>query len=555
MEFAQIALLLVVAAIAGIFARLLKQPLLLGYLFAGFVLSYLGLVSHSATFSGLGQIGVTLLLFLLGLEMNLGDLPSIGKVALITGLGQIVATVSLGFLLSLGLGLPILPAAYISVALTFSSTIVIIKLLSEKKDLGSLYGKISIGLLLIQDLVAIIVLMFLSGLGREVTASSYGLIFVKGLILIIATWVLSKKILPAIFDKFLSSSSELLFISSIAWALGVAALVGGPLGFTLEIGGFMAGLALSGLPEHLQIATKARPLRDFFLAIFFIVLGTQLVIGNFAVILFPVVALSLFVILIDPLIVLIILGLLGYSKRTALYVGLTMTQISEFSLILVAMGKNLGHINDTHVSIVVLVGIITMTVSTYLIMGADKIYKHVKKYIGIFERGKSKETALNTQKEMDDHVVLVGAGRTGRTVMNFLIKRKIPFVVLDFNPGVFTKLTAENIPVILGDGTDEDILELSALSKAKLLISTTSDIRDNQVILEIIKGFHFKPTTIFTSASREDGLLLYEKGADYVLVPHTVGGEHIRHLIATYGVGSDRIKKLGKASFNRLMNS
>lgn len=555
MEFQEIAILLVVAAVFGVGARFLKQPLLLGYLFAGLTLSFLGLVSHTETFSGLGQIGVTLLLFLLGIEMNLSDLPSIGKVVLLTGLGQLISTVGLGFLLSTILGLGIIPALYIGVALTFSSTIVIVKLLSEKKDLGSLYGKISIGLLLIQDLFAVVILMFLSGLGHDASITSYGLILVKGALLILATWALSKKVLPLVFDKFLSKSPELLFISSIAWALGVASLVGGPLGFTLEIGGFLAGIALSNLPEHLQIASRTRPLRDFFLAIFFVVLGTQLVIGNLGEILVPTLVLSAFVIIVDPIIVLLIMGMLGYTKRTALFVGLTMTQISEFSLILVAMGKNLGHLNDSHVSLVVFIGILTMTVSTYIILGADRIYKYLKKYIGIFERKGAHEAVLNSPLKLDDHVVLVGAGRTGNTVMNFLTKHKVPFVVLDFNPKVFTQLTAENIPVVLGDVTDEDILELVFLSKAKLLVSTTSDVNDNLMILEILKGMHIKPLTIFTGASREDGILLYEKGADYVLVPHTVGGEHIRHLLATYGVGGDRIKKLGKASFNRLMKT
>src|SRR5258708_37702122 len=139
--------------------------------------------------------------------------------------------------------------------------------------------------------------------------------------------------------------------------------------------------------------------------------------------------------------------------------------------------------------------------------------------------------------------------------MQYLRKKQILFITLDFNPRVFKELNSLNIPVILGDVTDEEILELAGVEKAKLLISTSPDINDNLIILEVLSGLHTKPTTIFTSASREDGIKLYENGANYVLVPHTVTGEHIRHILSTYGVGSERIRKLGKASYKRLRYS
>ncbi len=554
MEFSQVAILLVTAASVGAFAKLLKQPLLIGYLFAGFLLATFGVVSNIEVFSGLGQIGVTLLLFLVGLEMNLKELPSIGKVALMTGVGQILFTTGIGFALAFGLGFGILPAAYISIALAFSSTIIIVKLLSEKNDLDSLYGKISVGFLLVQDLVAVLILMYLAGLGRgDLSPTGYLLIGGKALLLLGAVWGLSKKVLPTLFNKYLANSQELLFISSIAWALGVASFVAGPLGFTYEIGGFLAGIALSNLPEHLEIASRTRPLRDFFLTIFFLILGTHLSIGGLGGIIVPAVIFSVFVLIGNPVIVLSILGFLGHKRRTSFLAGLTVAQISEFSLILVAMGVGLGHVSESVMAMVVVVAIVTMTISTYLILGADKVYLRLKDYLAIFEKRTPKELALIEEKELNDHVVLVGGGRTGKRLISFLNAKKWPFVLVDFNPKVFTSMTAEKVPVLFGDINDPEIADLLSLNNAKAVISTVSNLTDNLALIETLRNKKAKPTTIFTALTRGEAIKYYEAGVDYVVVPQTVAGEHMRHVLKVYGAGSERIGKMGKSHFKRLL--
>lgn len=556
MDFNSIAVLLVFAAASAAGAKLLKQPLLVGYLFAGFILSFLGIVTDIEVFSGLGQVGVALLLFLVGVEMKLDELPTIGKVAAIAGFSQIAVTSAGGFLISrFILGYGVVTSVYIAIALSFSSTIIVIKLLSEKKDLGSLYGKISVGLLLIQDFVAIIVLMFLAGLRHGgLTGVGYGLLALKGFLLIVATWILSKKVIPYIFDKFLASSSELLFISSVAWALGLSAFVGGPLGFTLEIGGFLAGLSLSNLPEHLQIASRTRPLRDFFLTIFFMTLGTKLIIGNLAAIILPSAVFSLFVLVGNPLVIIMILGFMGFTRRTSFLAGLTVAQISEFSLIMMSMGLALGHVTENEVTLVIVVAVVTMTISTYLILGADKIFKHIKKYLRFFERKSPRESAVNKDIIFKDHVVLIGADRTGRSVINFLRKKKVQFVVVDFNPNVFRKLTADNVPCIFGDISDSDIFSAAGVADARLVLSTISNLPANLYLLENIRRLNRKPLTMFTVTERADGIKLYEKKADYVIVPQRVAGEHIRHVLSTYGISAERIKKLGKSNFNRLIS-
>lgn len=558
MDFYQLSLLIVVASGFGIVARLLRQPLLVGYLVAGVVLASLGIVTDGESLNGLGQIGVTLLLFLLGMEMKLSELPSIGKVALLTGIGQIIFTSVIGFFIVTLLGFGILPAVYIAVALTFSSTIIMVKLLSEKKDLNSLYGRISVGFLLIQDFVAIIILMFLSGLGSGVQSpSGYVFMFLKVFALFFFVWILSKKVIPKFFEKVATDSSELILIVSIAWALGLASFIAGPVGFSLEIGGFLAGIAFSNLPEHLQIASRAKPLRDFFLTIFFLVLGTHLVIGGGAMSLLPVaIVLSLFVLIGNPLIVLAIMGFLGYKKRTSFLSGLTVAQISEFSLILMSMGLVLGHVDSSHVSLITLVGVITMTLSTYAILESEKIFKKFSKYLSIFEKSRTKEGVFVTDVDLEDHIVLVGCDRTGRNLYPYLVRKKVPFVVVDFNPEVFSSLSAQNIPVVFGDIGDEDIAEAVNIASARLVISTISKLVDNLTILESLQKMQkeeLKPATIFTANDRAEAVKLYEKGAGYVIVPEVVAGDYIRHLIRIYGSRGKRLRKAGKIHFNRLI--
>lgn len=550
MEFAQIALLIVAAASAGAMAKLVKQPLLVGYLFAGLTMGILGASGDTSSLEALGKIGVALLLFLVGLEMNIHELPAFGKPAIITGVGQIIFTTILGLFLASVLGFGVLTGLYIAIALAFSSTIIIVKLLGERRELASLHGRISVGFLLVQDLVAILLLMFLAGLERgEVSLGSYVLLVIKGLILMAGVWWLSQKVLPRLFTNLFDASSELVFIVSIAWALGASALVGGPLGFSLEIGGFLAGVALSNLPEHLQVASRARPLRDFFLTIFFFVLGTHLVIGDVLPLVIPAIILSLFVLVGNPIIVLILMGLMGFRKRTSFMAAITVAQISEFSLIVAAMGVTVGHITQDIVALIVMVAVITMTISTYMILGADTLYDKIKNYLKVFERKKTTASNLKTATKLEKHVVLIGCDRAGKVLLPLLKKTKV--IVLDFNPKVIKYLETKGVPHIFGDAADVEMLELLNIGEATSVISTIDDLRDSLIILAFAKKFPHPPVIVMKAGSIKEAIRLYENGADYVIVPDIVAGEHLRHLIKAHGVGS-ALTRLGKSHFKRI---
>lgn len=554
MSFNDISLLLVIAAGFGILAKLLKQPLLIGYIFAGLALSYFNLMSNREIFDSLGKIGVALLLFLVGMEIKIREIPTIGKVALITGLGQIIFTSVIGYFVAVVLGFSSITSIYIAIALSFSSTIIIVKLLSEKKDLNSLYGKIAIGFLLVQDLVAVLILMFLAGL-RDGNANVFSVffLFIKAILLFAFVWYLSKEILPRIFSRVVGHSQELLFVVSIAWALGISTLVGGSLGFSFEIGGFLAGLAFSNVPEHFGIASKTRSLRDFFLTLFFISLGGQLLVSGVSVILPKAIILSLLVLIGNPLIVMILMGFMGHKSRTSFLAAITVAQISEFSFILMAMGKSMGHVSDSGLTLIVLVGAITMTTSTYLVLGGEKIYSKFKLFFKLFEKKKTNELTFLGDLEYKDHVVLMGCDKIGNLILPYFKKRNIPTVVIDFNPSVFNALSSENVNVLLGDITDNEILDIASVSFAKIVICTIPNLEENLFIINYLKTIKEKPIFIGSAESRQDTIRLYEEGVDYVLNSDIIAGEFLRHIFLSHGFNGIKLSKMGKAHFNRLV--
>jgi Kef-type K+ transport system membrane component KefB len=308
-----LSLIILIAAVLGVILKLLKQPLIVAYLITGIIISYFNWISASNNeiFKIFSDLGIMFLLFLIGLEINYDSLRMVSRPAVILGLGQIIFTFLIGFFIAQAFNFNILASSYIAIALTFSSTIIIVKLLSEKRDTSSFYGKLSIGFLLIQDLVAILILIFLTGLS---TGTSGNIIFfqtfltiLKGIIIFGLILYLSRKILPRFFDK-ISASQELLFLISLAWLFLMVAIVN-KIGFSIEIAGFLAGLGLANSLENFQIAARLRPLRDFFIMIFFVILGSSFAFSfsNISNIGLEIIVFSLFVLIGIPLIVLILM--------------------------------------------------------------------------------------------------------------------------------------------------------------------------------------------------------------------------------------------------------
>ena len=526
----ELAIVVLVAAVLGILARVLRQPIILAYLAAGILIAYFDFfnLADKETFRIFSDLGIMFLLFLVGLELNYSSLLISGKAAVLVGLGQTVFTFFIGLLIAVQLGFGYLPAAYIAIALTFSSTIIVVKLLSDKKDLSSLYGRISIGSLLIQDFVAILLLIILSGIetGGGVVASTIIFAVLKGALIFAVVFWLSRRFFPWLFNK-IARSEELLFIVSLAWVFLFAAAIS-KVGLSIEIAGFLAGLALANSSENFQIASRVRPLRDFFILIFFVILGSSIVFTSFEGLALPIIVLSLFVLVGNPLIVLIIMGLMGYRKRTSFLSGVTVAQISEFSLIIVALGLKIGHIEENVVALVTAVGVITITLSTYLILHAEKIFKVISKPLSVFERRNAKEEGI--EKKFEKMIVLAGAGRTGRSIAQNLPKDKL--LIVDFDPEAMASLKRHGFNVLLGDITDPEIIEKANLKQATLLISTSPDFENSIILLEEMKKMPRRPKTIVRARTEKEAEVLYDAGSDYVLLPHFTAGQYLGKTIA-----------------------
>ncbi len=555
--FTALAVVLGLAAVGGIVARVLRQPAIVGYIAAGFAVSALGFLAKidvSQFIQLMGKLGVTLLLFLVGLELPLSQLKRMGRPALITGIGQILVTSFVGLTLARSLGFSWVHAAYIGVALTFGSTVIVVNLLAAKRDLQSLYGRLTVGYLLVQDFVAIGILVFLSGVTRgELSLPTIFLVVLKGLLLLVAAVWLSDKLLHRVLN-WLGKSSEILFVVSIGWCLMIAAVVASPwIGFSVEMGGFLAGLALASVSENLTIISRVRPLRDFFMVLFFVALGGSISFAGFWLNLGVAAIFSVFVLIGNPIILMTILGLQGFKKHVSFSTGVTVAQVSEFSLIVLGMALLVGQVDQRVVSIVGLVSIITMAGSTYLITYSDKIYRHLNKYLGIFEfRAKPSDMGMAKFAESSDHVILFGHNRVGSLVRPVLEKLGDNLVVVDFDPQVLERLLEAHINAMYGDVSDWEVYDQIRLDRAKLVVSTVSEVNDNLQLLKYLKKLKKKPVAVVLASDNADAVKLYAAGADYVLVPHAVGGEYLESILATFSRNPKSLIQKGQAHYHRL---
>ena len=532
----ELAVVVLIATVLGIIARLFKQPLILAFISTGIIISHLGLfhLNDAETLQIFSDLGIMFLLFLVGLEIDFSSLKLIGKPSFIIGGAQVALTFVLGLLCSTLLGFSPIASAYIAIAITLSSTVIVVKLLSEKKDVGSLYGKLSVGLLLMQDLVVILILVLLSGIasGNGFDPMQLVITIVKAVILFGGTLLIGRKVIPVIFDK-IALSQELTFFSSISWAFIVAAIVSYPkIGFPIEVGGLLAGLSLSNSSHQFQIASKIKYLRDFFILIFFVILGSSLVFSNYATILIPLLIITLFVLIVKPLVVMTIMGLMGYRKKTSFFTAITIAQVSEFSLVLVSIGLKLGNISTEVVAIVTGSLIISIAASTYAVTHAETLYQRLSPFLSIFQR-KNLFEKFSEDEEFAKPIILIGAHRIGQSIAFNLKKEDV--LVIDFDPEVIHFLKKYGYDYLFGDIGDEEVLERANLHNAQLVISTMPDLKENLMLIKEIatlkkQGLHIK--VIVRSDDEKEVERLYRSGADYVIFPHFTSGQYLGRSIA-----------------------
>lgn len=537
--FYELSLILVAVTIISGVVKLLKQPLIIGYILTGLILGpyVLGVFKSSESVSIFSEMGIAILLFVVGLHLNPKELKYYGNKILILGFGQIFITAILGYLLALRFNFSLIASLYIALGVTFSSTIVVLKLISDKKELERLYGKIDIAVLLLQDIMAALVLIFLGSFSQG-TNSLYILeLVIKGLGLTLGMTLVTTYILPKL-ASFFAKSQEYLFLFSLAWGFGIASLFH-ELGFSIEIGALIAGVALSVTPYNQEISTRLRPLRDFFTVIFFIYLGSKIVLSALGSVIVPTVVFFFFIVLVKPLIIMILGGLLGYTKRTYFLSGTSLAQISEFSMILALVGIKNGHLDEGGLSMLTFLGMFSILISSYYINYSEKLYLSLVDFIKIFEKKKTLEKEISRAKSYD--VILFGCNRVGYDFIRIFKKLGKAFLAVDFDPDVIKNLSKSGVNCIYGDAEDSDFLEELPLEKSKLIVSTIPDFEINSFMLHKIREKSEEIIVILLSYDIEEAVKLYELGATYVVLPHFIGGEYAASLAESAGFD---IKKL-----------
>lgn len=532
--FTQLSIIIVIGGIISVLMRLLKQPLIIGYILTGILVgpSLLGLIHDKSAFEAYSEIGITLLLFIIGLGLNIGVIKNLGKVSLTTAGTILLLIGGMGAIAGLLLGFTSTEAMIVGFALFFSSTIIILKVLSDKRELTRLHGQIALGVILVDDVVATFALLFVATAG---TAGALGVnditvLLLKGLGLAAALYLMSVKLMPH-FIKFLAGSQELLFVFTIAWGFGVATLFDIS-GFSHEVGALFAGVSLASLPYATEMAARLKPLRDFFIVLFFVVLGENLNFGAIQDSIVPALILSLIVIIGKPIVVMSSLGALGYTKLTSFKAAINLSQISEFSIILVVYAASVGLVGEQLTAVITLVALITISTSTYLMKYDDSLYRMFESRLHIFERKVIKE---HQRKRQNYPIILFGYHRGGHEFLQAFRDMKQRYLVVDYDPEVIEHLDRQGVRNTYGDATDEELLHEINAHKAQLIVSTITDMSVNRSLLGYLRYHNPEAVFICHANGYDEAADLYRHGATYVMLPHFLGSERIGGFIKKHG--------------------
>jgi len=552
--FVQLAVILSLCSGLGLIVYKFKLPLLIAYLACGLLLSLLSSfdVSKSSALSFLPDIGIAFVLFLVGMELDLREIKNYGKQILTVGVLQVIITSVLGTFIAQSFGFKTSEAVYLGIGLSFSSTLVVVKLLLDRKELSSLYGKLSLGILLLEDLIAVIILLGMTA-GAGLSLSNIlpvSVFFIKIIALIVTAILLNKYLLSAIF-KMVSDSGELLFLTSLAWCFSFITLAS-ILGFSVLIGAFLAGVVLASSPYHFHIQGKVKPMRDFFLSLFFVYLGTRVNFSHLGS-LYPLIFIfASYAILVKPVIYLLILGIFGFRKHTMFLTALNLSQVSEFSLIILLVALKAGLVSEQGLTVIALSSVVSFIASSLIISQSNKIYKYISPFISFFESKKHHVLESEKQGQLLDHIVIIGAHRVGGDIVKFFKREKQPLVVLDHNPHQVEVLLSQGISVIYGDMGDPEVLDILNLEEAKIIISTAPDLEGNKTLLEDLKVRHIGVSVIMRAETIKDARSLYKGGADYVIIPDLLAGDYLLEILKEHLNDKSYFKDRPKVELEKL---
>lgn len=565
MVFSNLAFLLIFTCIISIIIYYLRFPLILGYIIVGILLgpTFFNLNIDHNSLDIFSKIGIVSLLFIIGLNINPKSIKSELKESFTLGLFQIIITSISGFLFSYYIfNFKIVESILISSAFTLSSTIVILKLLTDKGDMDRLYSKISLGVLLIQDFFAALILLFLSIANTSQTQgikiNSLVLFFIlKVILLIFLFYILNKYILPKLTNIF-SNSQELLLLFSAAFAFSYSYLFE-VLGFSLEIGALFAGIILSSSIYARDIASRFRPIRDFFIIIFFLLLGLKADFSGMSQYTMIIIIFLIFVVIINPIIMFLIMNLLGHRTRTSFFTALTMGQVSEFSLVILSVAKMFNYINNDLFSIVLIVMFVSICFSSYMLLYSENIYKFLSPFLHKIEIKKIHKRIIES-KNKDFDMVIFGYDKIGNKFLNLAKNKDFNYLIIDIDKNAIERAKKYNANILFGDATNIDFLEENNIFNSRMIVSTIPYFNINKRLIEKYKnhnsnkGFNFEKNKIAISIAKlkEEAISLYETGTDFVVMPYELGGDLAVEYIEKFNFNKEKFYKEKEKQLEKL---
>jgi Kef-type K+ transport system membrane component KefB len=541
---------IVAATAAALLARALRQPLILGYLLAGVAVGPamgLGLVKGAESVELISEMGLILLLFIIGLEMDLQKLRRAGRSLLLAGVLQFPIGVLLGLGFAVLAGFPRgggrFDAAYAAVAMALSSTMIVVKLLYDKHELMTLPGRITLGVLVFQDVWAILVLAVQPTLLNPSLGALAGSVL-RGAFLVLASFLASRYVLPRLF-AFIAKVPELLLVTALAWCFLVSSVASG-LGLSREMGALIAGVSLSTFPYNLDVIAKVVNIRDFFVTLFFVALGMRIPRpdGGMLAVAFAV---SLFLVASRFLSVVPVLYASGSNVRTSLLPAINLAQMSEFSLVIAALGLALGHVESRTVGVLTFAFALTSVGSTYMIAYSHELQSWLGRLlerVGVKRR--EGDTADETGSGENTSLVLLGFYRDASSIVHqfeigaktsdedFLLK---DVLVIDFNPEVLDELRRRGIRCLYGDVASLETLHHAKVHGARMVACTLTDSvlkgTTNARLLKQLRRANPETLVIVASDTLSAALELYAAGAHFVFVPRIHSAHRMAEVIRT----------------------
>jgi len=542
----EIGVIIGIAAIISLLGRLIKQPPIIAYLLTGVIVGplVLNLISSTEQLQSLASIGIALLLFIIGISLDFRILKHVGGTAIIGGISTVAIVSSIIFFIAQSLGFGSISSLYIALAFSFSSAVVVVKILSDKKEIETLHGQIALGILIVESFIAALALMII-----PVITSGGALVIslqVAKFIGLIATVIIFGKYILSGILSIAAKNQEVLFLVSIAWAL-VVGVTFDLFNLSAEIGALIAGMVIASSKYSLEIKSKVKGIRDFFVILFFVFFGSQLAGPISIELLKQAVIFSLFVLIGKPIVVMALTRSFGFKKRTNFMIGTSLTQVSEFSLIVILLGYSLGHIPLSIFSLAVLVTLITVSLSSYAIYFSMPIYESVSRFLGLFD-GKRKDFT-NIRHEKYD-IILLGHSRLGFNLLKAFNLAKKKYLIVDYNPMTIMNLSKKKINCVYGDVNDIEFLKSIKLSSAKMIISTIHEYSANLNIMKLID----KKECAFIATSNQihNTIDLYKNGADYVIMPHYLGGDFMANMLVRDNFNKKTLQEEGKLHIRQL---